>query len=90
MSATLQSLLDLRALLDSLWPTFGSRHASESRLNAGHRSPRAGEVVGGYSAAMLPFDAESFAADKASFTSGPSDIPVNGESMTSYADFSDT
>jgi hypothetical protein len=39
---------------------------------------------------MLPFDTESFAADEASFTSGPSDIPVNEESMTSYSDFSDT
>jgi hypothetical protein len=90
MSVTLRSLLELRALLDSLQPN-GRQRTSRAFPSSSER-----EVSGAASrdsVAMLVFDERSSAPDYAvpgALSDHPSGVPVNTESTPSQIGFSDT
>jgi hypothetical protein len=94
MSVTLQPLLDLRALLDSLLSTCDNGSSSDPPSASRQRLLCTREIVSGYPAGMSVLSAECSVTGEGMVTrilSGrPSNFPVNAESKSSRLGFSDT
>jgi hypothetical protein len=84
MSVTLQPLLDLRALLDSLLSTCDNGSSSNSPFASRQRMLCTREIVSGYPAGMSVLSAECSATCEGMVTrilsDRPLNVPVNAES----------
>jgi len=93
MSVTLQSLRELRALLDSLRPTCNDGALSDRPSDPNQKLHQTGEAVSDNPLTTLPYDAEcSISGEMASgLPNGRAlDIPVSKDSITPETGFSDT
>ena len=93
MSVTLQPLLDLRALLDSLLSSWDNGSSSKTASDSREKLLRTREMRPGYPARVSVFAAEcSVTGEEAvteTLTERPSNVPVNAESESSCLGFSD-
>jgi hypothetical protein len=93
MSVTLQSLRELRVLLDSLGPTCINGPLSERLPDPTQKPRHTGEAPSDDPPATLLYKAECSVADEmvTDLRNGrPLDIPVNRDLVSSGTDFSDT
>jgi hypothetical protein len=94
MPVALQSLLELRALLDSLRPAYDSRLSSEPVSDSNKKVIARRGVRSGSAARIELFETEGSVLGEelggGSLSDRPSNVPVNAESIASRTNFSDT